>query len=56
MYLLQRRQGQSVGVHCLILFLNSWIEEEFLHSVGTISQIFGAKNVIVSVPYQNLCI
>ena len=55
MYDLHSLQGQFSGCHFLISFLKA-SNVSFLKSLGTIFQIFGLRNEILSVPQKTLLI
>ena len=50
MYVLHKWHGQFRGTQFLILVLNSFKLVEFLYSPGKITQSFGPKTEMVSVP------
>ena len=52
MYDLHSQNGQFSGYHFLITFLKAFNEISFLNSSGTIFQIFGPRNEILSVPLK----
>ena len=52
MYDLHSPHGQILGCHFLISFLKASNDAFFLNSLGTIFQIFGLRNEILSVPQK----